>query len=262
MPAGILAGVGHDIESRIAAIRNAIADSDPPLIRFRSVAGLLLAWLIAMPSIAQIDEGQTGAWYMYMWNAPAGEKKFGFQGDIQHRNWDTGGDLEQLLIRGGATWRPEGGRAQYTLGAAHVTSERFGPGSNAVRETRVYQEALVARQIGRRLFLTHRYRFEQRWVDDQDFRLRFRYFIGLNIPLNQDTLGAGARYISLYNETFVNLNRDIGNGRRVDHFDRNRLYLAYGYSLRDNMRLQFGYMHQQSNAVGKGQLQFNFFHTW
>lgn len=65
---------------------------------------------------AQVDQGQTGAWYMYMWSHENSETGFGLQGDIQHRNWDLGGDLEQLLIRGGLTWRPENSLFKYTLG--------------------------------------------------------------------------------------------------------------------------------------------------
>jgi hypothetical protein len=53
------------------------------------------------------------------------------------------------------------------------------------------------------------------------------------------------------------VNRDIGDNRRVDHFDRNRLYLAIGRALEKGRRLQFGYMHQQTNTLGKGQLQFS-----
>ena len=45
-------------------------------------------------------------------------------------------------------------------------------------------------------------------------------------------------------------------------FDRNRTYVALGYSLSDNIRLQFGYMHQETDNLGKGQLQFNLFHRF
>jgi hypothetical protein len=62
----------------------------------------------------------------------------------------------------------------------------------------------------------------------------------------------------MYNELFVNANRDIGDGRRVDAFDRNRLYLAIGKVLGDKGRLQLGYMHQQTDSIGKGQLQVSF----
>jgi hypothetical protein len=60
----------------------------------------------------------------------------------------------------------------------------------------------------------------------------------------------------------VNLERGIGNGRQVDYFDRNRAYAALGYSLENNMRLQFGYMWQENSNYGKGQLQFNFIHSF
>jgi hypothetical protein len=35
--------------------------------------------------------------------------------------------------------------------------------------------------------------------------------------------------------------------------------VALGYSLSDDVRLQFGYMHQETDNLGKGQLQFNLF---
>jgi len=220
--------------------------------------------MLANTSFAQlIDEDQTGAWYMFMWNkAPAPGSTLGWQGDIQHRNWDTGGDLEQLLVRGGLTWTPQGSTVKYTAGVAHITSGAFGPGSNTSKEVRLYQEALVSQKVGTRVFLTHRFRLEQRDVENQDFRNRFRYSLGLNYPFNQDTLGKGAVYLSLYNELFVNLEQDIGSGRRVDYFDRNRAYVALGYSLSDTSRLQFGYMEQTLDTLSKGQLQFNWIQSF
>lgn len=223
---------------------------------------IFLLALIPTFAAAQVDEDETGAWYMYMWNTSLDDSNFGFQGDIQHRNWDLGGDLEQLLIRGGATWSPGNSNVTYTVGLAHITSGAYGRDDSKSREKRLYQEALVPQQLGDRVFLTHRFRLEQRDVDDQDFRNRFRYFIALNYPLNQNNLGQGAVYLSLYNELFVNLERDIGDRREVDYFDRNRTYVALGYSLTDNVRLQFGYMHQETDNLGKGQLQFNLIHRF
>lgn len=214
-------------------------------------------------ALAQIDEDQLGAWYMYFWNTRLENSNFGFQGDIQHRNWDApGGDLEQLLIRGGFTWTPEGSNNTYTLGYANIETGVFGPSGASSREHRIYQEALIPQQLGSRVFLTHRFRLEQRDVEGQDFRNRARYFVALNYPFNQDSLGEGAVYLSLYNELFVNLEQSIGNGRQVDYFDRNRTYVALGYSLTDTVRLQFGYMHQETDNLGKGQLQFNLFHRF
>jgi hypothetical protein len=222
---------------------------------------LLLAAMLSLSTplaLGQIDEDQTGAWYMLMWTKnPAGGSQVGLQGDIQHRNWDMGGDLEQLLIRGGVTWSPGQGNIKYTLGYARITSGVYGPSDGKSREQRLYQEALIPHTLGQKTFLTHRFRLEQRDVDGQDTRNRLRYFIGMNYPFNQATLGKGAVYLSLYNELFINLEQDIGGGRQVDYFDRNRSYAALGYSLTDTTRLQFGYMHQALDNIGKGQLQFN-----
>jgi hypothetical protein len=33
--------------------------------------------------------------------------QFGIQGDVQYRNWNTLGDLEQLLLRSGVTYKPQ-----------------------------------------------------------------------------------------------------------------------------------------------------------
>ena len=222
----------------------------------------LLAVLLPMAVCAQVDEEELGAWYMYMWTTDFEQSPYGLQGDIQYRNWDRIGDLEQLLIRGGLTWSPEGRRVKYTLGYAYVASGAYGPSSATSDESRLYQEALIPGRLGRRVYLTHRIRLEQRWVEDQDFRTRVRYFFALNVPFNQDTLGKGAVYLSYYNELFLNLERDIGNDQRVDYFDRNRAYLALGYSLTDTLRLQWGYMFQKTESIGKGQLQFNLMHSF
>lgn len=229
------------------------------LLTSYTFAALLLSSPLAL---AQIDESETGAWYMYMWNTQLQDSNFGFQGDIQHRNWDLGGDLEQLLIRGGLTWSPEDSNNTYTLGYANINSGTPGRSDATNREHRLYQEALIPQRLGSRVFLTHRFRLEQREVNGQDRRNRFRYFVAMNYPFNQDSLGKGAVYLSLYNEVFVNLEQNIGNNRSVDNFDRNRSYVALGYSLTNDVRLQFGYMHQETDVWGKGQLQFNLFHRF
>jgi len=204
---------------------------------------------------AQVDESQPGAWYMYFFNAPFESSRWGVQGDLQYRSWDYLGDLEQLLLRGGLTWRPASGDAMFTLGYANITTGEFGDGDSTVNENRIYQEALLPQKIGERVFLRHRFRYEQRWVDGQDFRTRYRYALFMNVPFNRTDLGQGAWYLSLYNELFINGERNIGDGREVEIFDRNRTYAAIGHRLTDRSQLQFGYMYQYADSVEKGQLQ-------
>ena len=222
---------------------------------FTVLALAVMALASPVPAAAQVDECETGAWYMYFFNAPMESSQWGFQGDVQYRNWDLLGDLEQLLLRGGLTWRPKSGDAMFTLGYANITTGEYGPGDSTVDENRIYQEALLPQKIGSRVFLRHRFRYEQRWVENQDFRTRFRYALFANVPLNGTTLDKGAWYLSAYNEIFINGERDIGDGRTVEVFDRNRLYGAIGYSLSDTLKIQGGYMYQYTDSIEKGQIQ-------
>lgn len=224
---------------------------------------LLLFISISIPqAAAQVDEDQTGAWYMYNWGTTFGESRFGLQGDVQHRNWNLGGDLEQLLIRGGIAYSPSAANVKFVLGYGHITSGAFGESDATTKESRVYQEVNLPQKLGTRLILNHRLRYEQRWVENQDFRTRYRYNLSLTLPLNQVTLSQNAIYLALYNELFINGQRDIGNNRRVQLFDRNRLYGAVGYSLRNNLRLQVGFMEQTTDIWSKGQLQLSLHHTF
>lgn len=229
---------------------------------FRRLFPLILMAFFVLPVNAQPDEDQLGAWYMYFWNTTIQESNVGFQGDVQYRNWNLGGDLEQLLLRGGLTYKPENTSVKFTLGYGYIRTGEFGTGKAFSEESRIYQEALLPQKIGSRFMLTHRFRYEQRFVEGQDFRTRYRYNLFLNIPLNQTDLQKGAIYLAVYNELFINGQRDIGDNRTVEIFDRNRLYGALGYSVSDAMRVQLGVMEQTTDSWSKRQLQLSLHHTW
>jgi len=222
---------------------------------------ILIFLFIPSRLFGQFDKSKTGAWYMYFWNTTLKESTIGFQGDIQYRNWNLIGDLEQLLLRGGITYKPKEANVKFTLGYGYVLSGVFGDDNGTSEESRIYQEALIPNKVGKRVYLTHRFRYEQRFVQNQDFRTRFRYNLFFNLPLNQTDLSKGAIYLALYNELFINGEREIGTPNPVAFFDRNRFYTALGFKLADNSQIQFGYMRQRLNAVGKGQLQFSFHQT-
>lgn len=219
-----------------------------------------LCLFVALPSKSQIEEDQTGAWYMYFFNAQFKEGPIGFQGDIQYRNWNVLGDLEQLLLRGGINFQPAGSSARFTLGYAHITTGAFGEDNATSMESRIYQEALLPHQPLSRVFLTHRFRYEQRFVEGQDFRTRYRYALFMNIPLNRQEVSRGSVYLAFYNELFINGQRDIGNNREVELFDRNRTYLGMGYGISDRLRIQGGWMYQVTDNWSKGQLQLSLHH--
>lgn len=232
------------------------------MLRTVAWAGIILGAITPALALAQVDNNQLGGWYTWQWTVNRAGSTVGFQGDVQHRNWDIAGDLEQLLLRGGVTWQPAGSAVKYTLGVAHIESGVFGPSNATTKEQRLYQEALIPQRWGARGFVTHRFRYEQRDVDNQDLRTRLRYFIAYNRPLNRDMLGSGAIYLALANEIFINGERGIGRGREVDWFDRNRASAGLGYGISDTSRVQLSYMHQRLDESGKGQIQLNWIQTF
>lgn len=221
----------------------------------------MLVFVFVQSAKAQ-NQNQTGAWYMYFYDLQFKESQIGIQGDIQYRNWNIIGDLEQLLLRSGVTYRPKNTTIKFTLGYAHITSGALGESNDTSSESRIYQEALLPQKVGGRVYLTHRFRYEQRFVEDQDFRTRYRYNLFMNIPLNSKTFERNSLYAALYNELFINGQQDIGNGQQVEFFDRNRTYLGLGYVLNPKIKFQLGWMNQKTNALGKGQLQVSMHHKF
>jgi len=204
---------------------------------------------------AQVNEDEIGAWYMYFFNTTFKEGPWGVQGDFQYRNWNMAGDLEQLLLRGGLTYQRKSANIKFTLGYGNITTGNYGPDNSTTRENRIYQEALFPGQFGKRFYVNHRFRFEQRFNENQDFRTRYRYNLFLNVALNKPEMDKGTVYLALYNEIFINGQRNIGNGNSVKIFDRNRFYLAMGYMIKKGLQVQLGMMNQTTDNWSKNQLQ-------
>ena len=234
-------------------------------MNLKKIISLILictSFLLPEDGAAQIDESRLGAWYMYFFSGTFKESQWGVQGDIQYRNWNLGGDLEQLLLRGGLTYTPKNANIKFTLGYGNITTGAYGSDNSTTGESRIYQEALFPVKFGNRFYTNHRFRYEQRFVENQDFRTRYRYNLFLNIALNKAAMEVGTIYLALYNELFINGQRDIGNGRTVELFDRNRFYYALGYIIRQGLKVQAGAMRQTTDNWGKNQMQLSLHHNF
>ena len=222
---------------------------------------LVLIFGLALKGKAQIDEDKMGAWYMYFYNTSSNKGTWGVQGDIQYRNFNSLGDLEQLLLRSGLTYKPQNANIKFTLGYGNITTGTYGDNDSTSQENRIYQEALYPVKFGKRFYTNHRFRYEQRFVENQDYRTRYRYNLFLNIPLNKLTMYKNTLYLALYNELFINGERSIGKNRDVEIFDRNRLYAALGFFIKKHIKIQLGVMNQTTNTTQKNQLQLSLHHN-
>ena len=67
------------------------------LLCYCLVATVVFTFVPTVVFAEEVDEDQWGAWYMYFFNNQSDDSRWGFQGDIQHRDRELIGDMEQLL---------------------------------------------------------------------------------------------------------------------------------------------------------------------
>lgn len=207
--------------------------------------------MCALGTAAIAQNSDLGAWYMYFGNNKISEK-FNFHNEIQYRNFDAGADLEQLLIRTGIGYDLTENNNNILLGYAFILSQPYIRGEKSENiEHRIFQQYITRQKFGR-FFVQHRYRLEERFLQD-DFRMRFRYFLGLNIPINNKEMLPKTWYASAYNEFFLHLDSPV--------FDRNRVYGAVGFVINKNMRIEAGYMNQIQENRNRGQVQIGFYNN-
>lgn len=224
---------------------------------FRFLVILSLVLFSSNTTTAQ-DNPDLGAWYMYFGGVEFEDSQFGIHAEAQYRNHNIIGDLEQLLLRTGMRYHLKDGSATFTLGYGNITTEDIGEPNDTFYENRIYQEALLRQNVST-ASLNHRFRYEQRFVDNQDFRTRLRYALFINIPLTDKKFNPGAFYIPIYNEVFINGEKM----ENIEYFDRNRLYGGLGYVWKENLRVQIGIMEQTlNNNFSKTQLQFSLHHNF
>ncbi len=197
------------------------------------------------------QKSDLGAWYMYFGNNKINEK-LNFHNEIQYRNFDAGADLEQLLIRTGIGYDLTENNNNILLGYGFILSKPYINNEKSENiEQRIFQQYITKQKFGR-FFVQHRYRLEERFLQD-DFRMRFRYLLGLNIPINNKEMLPKTWYASAYNEIFLHFDSPA--------FDRNRVYGAVGFVINKNMRIEAGYMNQIQENKNRGQIQIGFYNN-
>lgn len=192
---------------------------------------------------------------MYVGTASVSGSPLGTHGEVQLRNHALDGDLQQLLLRTSIRYTPDPS-ATLSLGYGYVVSEAEGEPDNPFSEHRIYQEAFL-RQAVSRLRIGHRFRYEQRFVDDDAFQTRYRYALFATLPLTSPDLRRGTVYAAASAEPFL---RGAGRGERPV-FDRTRLYGAVGYMVTPSLGVQAGYMDQVFADDADGQLQLSLHQT-
>ncbi|MFY0628749.1 MAG: DUF2490 domain-containing protein [Flavobacteriaceae bacterium] len=199
----------------------------------------VLAFL-SIPFAAKSQDSGLGNWLVYIGSKQL-NSKWNLHHEVQYRNYNALGDLEQLLLRTGLGYNV-GSKSNLLLGYGYINSENFtgnGNDQKTVEEHRIFQQFITKHSLGS-LGIQHRFRLEERFVES-DFKTRFRYFLGVNVPFKESKY-----YASFYNEIFL-------NGESTT-FDRNRIYGGIGYKVSKGIKIELGYMNQIFETSGRDQI--------
>ncbi|MDG1285472.1 MAG: DUF2490 domain-containing protein [Flavobacteriaceae bacterium] len=189
-----------------------------------------------LPYISIAQSSDFGNWLIYIGNKKV-NSKWNIHNEVQYRNYDAIGDLEQLLLRTGLGYNLSENNHNLLLGYGYILSQNYIADTQNkmdVNEHRIFQQFTSKQNVGS-VSLSHRYRFEQRFVES-DFKMRLRYFLAFKVPILKTETSPTKLYLSAYNEVFLNTESDV--------FDRNRVYGGLGYQLNKNVRIEAGYMSQ------------------
>jgi hypothetical protein len=171
-------------------------------------------------------------------------KKFNFHYELQYRSHGSLNQLDQVFARTGVGYSFSDDTQNILLGYGYFYQKDEYCFSSEIlederdqfkqHEHRLFQQFIMKHELSR-LLINHRYRFEQRFMQE-DFRLRFRYFLSVYLPLNNTKIEQGTIFLGTYNEFFMYTNGTF--------FDRNRSYLSMGYAVTDYLKLEVGLMRQ------------------
>ena len=213
----------------------------------------ILLLIICFCNFSFSQKSDIGNWFIYFGNQKINQK-WNWHNEIQYRNYNFIGDTNQLIFRTGIGYNLTENNNNILLGYGFITTQKYLPNSDEkvdTNEHRIYQQFITKQNFGRAL-LQHRYRIEERFISD-DFKLRFRYLLGINIPVNKRTLDKNAVYFSTYNEVFINAESPL--------FDQNRLYGALGFVINKNFKVEAGYMIQTFEKSNRNQFQIVIFNN-
>lgn len=127
-----------------------------------------------------------------------------------------------------------------TLSIAAGDYDTYKEGGNFVYpknndEFRLWTQAILSQNIGKKLKIEQRYRVESRFTYS-GYRNRFRYRLGASYPFGHEKNGFKPFQISANNEIFFT--------DKEPYFERNRISVSLSYKITGQLTWQLGYLHQ------------------
>lgn len=195
----------------------------------------------------RIRDPNAHSWWVY-----AGDHSvrgpWGVYTEIQVRRSDVLTIWQQFQSRDAVTYRFSP-HVQVAAGYVFTYTGRYGdfPATRSFNEHRTYQQFSVKHEL-KTLELEHRYRTEQRWIQNytgvNDFywryQGRFRYQLKATLPITKADAAGHQWYLFGGDEIFI----PYGPNHGTNNFDQNRAFGGLGYKFTRNNKLEIGYLNQ------------------
>jgi hypothetical protein len=221
------------------------------VIRFVAVALAITVFApVRSVSPQRHTSTNTNAWFVFNADVALNER-WSVLFDASARRSGTFDEPMANFVRGGLAYEVND-HVRVAVGANWSRTYPYGelPADYPVTERRIWQQAVLTHDIGR-LDVSHRYRLEQRFrgrrndpdVDRIDYwerSSRFRYQAKATLPLSGDAIEAREWYVSLANELFIGIGKNV----QYNVFDQNRATASLGYRLTRNWRSEVGFLEQ------------------
>lgn len=213
-------------------------------MRFVLIFLFFLSFSFFIKAQNQVRQQPAGQWLMYFGDNKINDK-WGIHTELQLRNYFLKNTVEQTLTRVGINhYINPRSMISAGYGAIYTTPSNENDGGITTFENRIWEQ-LILRHRNYNIFLEHRYRLEQRFIenrttDTQTYEGRIRYRFMALFPLYNISPRLRHYFLAGYNEIFVNLGREVSG----EIFDRNRLYFAMGYQFTPKFNIQVGYLNQ------------------
>ena len=211
----------------------------------------LLLFLVGGSVAQKMISNQSNAWVLYTGNHKI-SNKFGVHTEYQWRRADFFNDWQQSLARVGLEYY-QNPNVTFTAGYASIISYQYGdqPISHQTTENRIWEQVNLKAKYGR-FDLQHRYRMEQRLIDNwsnasgsfvqgkDNYRNRVRYRMMVNVPLSRKEMANNTLFLNVNDEVFLG----FGKGIAKNVLDQNRFIAALGWRFSPNFNIQLGYLNQ------------------
>ena len=157
----------------------------------KTIALLFITLVTIQYTNAQANgQDEFGSWEMFFGNVRLTDK-ISISPEVQYRTYEFGSNFNQLLLRTGINWHLNKS-TMASIGYGYISTDRtFSEpnGEQNTQEHRLYGQFTSKNTLGK-FKATHRYRFEQRFINSptsgKDTQYRARYLLRLTYPLSEN----------------------------------------------------------------------------